>query len=126
MQNVLLFLKNERHIICIFFLKKEEKQDISVVHLIKKYSNFVNFLFSWSSVDTVGIRGDEDGGKFSPEAGIGDGENFGERGRKRGNSLRTFRVPLTPLVVRSWLEQEDKSELVDKIKQYSVAAPATT
>jgi hypothetical protein len=44
------------------------------------YSNFVNFLCSWSSVDTVGIRGDEDGGKFSPAAGIGDGEKFGGRG----------------------------------------------
>ncbi|KAK2381795.1 hypothetical protein QL285_069379 [Trifolium repens] len=63
------------------------------------YSNFVNFLCSWSSVDTVGIRGDGDGGKFPPAAGIGDrdGEKFGERGGDRGNSLRTFPAPLTSL-----------------------------
>jgi hypothetical protein len=85
-----------------FFLKKkEEKKDISVVLLIKMYSNFVNFLCSWSSVDTVGIRGDGDGGKFPPAAGIGDGdgEKFGERGGDRGNSLRTFPAPLTSLII---------------------------
>jgi hypothetical protein len=56
------------------------------VLLIKMYSNFVNFLCSWSSMDTVGIR--EDG------VGIGDrdGEKFGERGRERENCLRTFPV----------------------------------
>jgi hypothetical protein len=32
------------------------------------YSNVVNFLCSWSSVDIVGIPGDGDGGKFSPAA----------------------------------------------------------
>jgi hypothetical protein len=95
-----LFLKNERYIICIFFFKKiKKKQDISVVLLMKMYSNFINFLCSWSSVDTVGIRGDGDGGKFSPAAGIGDGEKFGERGGERGNSLRTFPSPLTSLFV---------------------------
>jgi hypothetical protein len=47
----------------------------------------------------VGIRGDGDGGKFPPAAGIGDGdgEKFGERGGDRGNSLRTFPAPLTSL-----------------------------
>jgi hypothetical protein len=46
----------------VFLLKKKKKkQDISVLHLIKMYSNFVNFLCSWSSVDTMGIRGDDDG-----------------------------------------------------------------
>jgi hypothetical protein len=46
------------------------------------YSSFVNFLCSWNSADTVWIRGDGDGGKFSPTAGIEDGdeEKFGDRG----------------------------------------------
>jgi hypothetical protein len=61
------------------------------------YSNFVNFLCSWSSMDTVGIRGDGDGEKFSPAAEIGDGEKFGEWGEERGNSLCTFPAPLTSL-----------------------------
>ncbi|KAK2383629.1 hypothetical protein QL285_071062 [Trifolium repens] len=34
------------------------------------YNNFVNFLCPWRSVDTVGIRGDEDGGRNLP-AGMG-------------------------------------------------------
>jgi hypothetical protein len=46
------------------------------------YRNFVNFLCSMSSVDTVEICGNGDGRKVSPAAGIGDGdrEKFGEPG----------------------------------------------
>jgi hypothetical protein len=54
-------------------------------------------------VDTVEIRGD--GGEFSPATGIGDGGKFGKRGGERGNSLRTFPIPLTSLggvVVGCW------------------------
>jgi hypothetical protein len=89
MQNVLLFKKNERYKICIFLEKRKKKQDINVVLLIKIYNNFVNFLCSWRSVDTVGIRWDENGGKNLP-AGDGDG---GRNVPEAGNGARSGKIP---------------------------------
>jgi hypothetical protein len=69
----------------VFFLeKRKKKQDINVVLLIKMYNNFVNFLCPWRSVDTVGIRGDEDGGRNLP-AGMGMEEEMSpKRGMRQG------------------------------------------
>jgi hypothetical protein len=74
MQNVLLFLKNERYKICIFFFKKrKKKQDISVVLLIKMYNNFVNFYVHgapWILWGSVGMGME---GNFPPRRGSGTG-----------------------------------------------------
>jgi hypothetical protein len=71
----------------------------------------------------VGIRGDESEGKFSPEAGIRDGdvEKFRGRGGKRGNSLRTFSTLLTSQLEKrecKWKEK-NKSEKINKNKALS-------
>jgi hypothetical protein len=117
-------MKNTKYV--FFFTKRKKKQDISVVLLIKMYKKFVNFFFFlclWSSVYTVGIRGDESEGKFSPEAGIRDGdvEKFRGRGGKRGNSLRTFSTLLTSQLEKrecKWKEK-NKSEKINKNKALS-------
>jgi hypothetical protein len=42
------------------------------------YNNFVKFLYPWSSVDTVGIRGDGDEGRNLP-TGIGMEEEMSSK-----------------------------------------------
>jgi hypothetical protein len=65
------------------------------------YNNFVNFLYPWSFVDTVGIRGDGDGGRNLP-AGMGMEEEMSpkrEWGKEWKSILRSIPAPLTSLIL---------------------------
>jgi hypothetical protein len=70
-----------------FFKKEKEEKDISVVLLIKMFSNFVNFLCLWSSVDTVGMEGN-----FPPRRKSGTGKSLGS-GAGNGETTSAHSLP---------------------------------